>query len=130
MGTRITGKQGKVTTGASPAIVASISNWAIDAKLPTVDATAMGDSFHQKLGLIRDWTATVEGYWEQGSTNTQFFDIWNGAAKVQCEFFPDQSTTEKWVGEAFANFNLKAAHDGVVAFSATLEGTGALTRVA
>ena len=96
----------------------------------------MGDQFRPQYSLIREWDATAELRWESAGGNTAFWDAFVAATtdggsqsgKVTVEFFPDASTTEKFTGDAFADFALKTPHDGMVEGSVTLKGTGSLVR--
>jgi len=96
----------------------------------------MGDAFREQLSLIREWDATAEGRWESAGGNTAFWDSFVAATtvgghqsgKVTVDLYPDAATTEKYTGDAFADFSLKAPHDGVVEFTAALKGTGSLVR--
>jgi len=131
---RITGKNGKVTVASGT--VLSIYNWVLNAKVPVVAGTAMGDAFRQQYSLIREWEATAELHWESSGGNTAFWDAFVAATtsgghqsgKITVEFFPDGAETEKYTGDAFADFSLKAPHDGMVDGSVTLKGTGTLAR--
>lgn len=131
---RITGKNGRIKVSAST--VLSITNWAINAKIPIAKATAMEDSFATNLSLIREWTADVEGIWESGGANTALFDAFVAATtsgghqsgKITVDFFPDAAQTEKFTGDAFADFDIKVGHDKTVTFTGKLTGTGSLVR--
>lgn len=131
---RITGKNGRIKIGGS--VVASIDNWTLDAKVPTVDLTAMGDQFKEHGSVIREWTASVDGKWESGGANTAVWDAFVAATtdggptsgKITVDLYPDFAQTEKWTGDAFADFNIKVGFDKAVTFSGKLTGTGSLTR--
>lgn len=132
---RITGKNGQVKLGGT--VIASIDDWTIDAKIPVADATAMGDQFHVKLSLIREWSATMKLKWEPGvASNFAVFgsafalattDGGNQSGKVTLDFYPDAGATEKFSGDAFIDFALKAPVGGVVESDCKAVGTGALT---
>lgn len=131
---RISGKNGQLKVGG--VTVASISAWTLDAKVPVMDATAMMDAFKLNLSGIREWAATVEGRWESGGANTDIWDSFDTATTsggsqsglITVELYPDAATTEKWSGDAFADFTIKTGHDKVVEFTGKLTGTGSLTR--
>ena len=123
---RITGKSGAVKLGGTK--VASLTNWSIDAKLDTVDDTAFEDIWHNFLSTFKGWTGTVEGIWEQGGTNTAFWDQLLLTTTAVLDFYPDIGTTEKFTGSAFCDFSIKVAKDGVITFTAAVKGTGAMTR--
>lgn len=134
---RITGKNGRIKVGG--VTVASIRNWSLEAKVPITVVTAMEDAFRTQLSLIREWTGTIEGVWEQPAGAGTAKVLWDSfdtatttgghqSGKITVDLFPDASQTEKWSGDAFADFSLKTPHDGSVDFTATLNGTGALTR--
>lgn len=131
---RITGKNAEIKVSAS--VVLSTRTWSINAKVPVAKATAMRDQFAVHLSLIREWSADVEGVWESGGANV---DLWtpfenattNGghqSGKVTVDFYPDSAQTEKWTGDAFADFDIKVGHDKEVTFTAKLTGTGSLVR--
>jgi hypothetical protein len=131
---RITGKNGQLKIGGS--VIASITAWSINAKIPVAKATAMMDQFAVNLSLIREWTADVEGIWESAGANTAVFDAFVAATtdgghqsgKITVDFYPDENETEKWTGDVFADFDIKVGHDKTVMFTGKLTGTGSLVR--
>jgi len=126
MGARLTGKTGAVKVGGT--IVASLDNWDINTKLDTVDSTAFSDIWHQLLATFIGWSGSVSGKWEAGGTNDAFWLAVISGAYVSLDLYPDIGTTEKYTGNAFCDFNIKVAHNGVVTFTAAVTGTGTLVR--
>jgi len=120
---RITGKAGKVTVGGVEQ--AQMQAWNIDAKTDVVDATAFQDTWHQKLSTFLGWTATIEGLW-LGSVNA-FWTAFLSGATVSVVMYPIAGGTECFTGDAFADFSIKVVKDGVITFTAKLEGTGTLS---
>lgn len=133
---RITGKNGKITLGGVQ--IATIDEWAIDAKIPTADLTAMGDSFKSKGSLIREWSATFKAKWDSTlSSVTNLFDSAFAAAttsggptagKVTLVFYPDAAASEAYTGDAFVDFSLKVPVGGAVQADCKAQGTGSLVR--
>jgi hypothetical protein len=120
---RITGKSGKITVGGVE--VGTMIEWAIDAKTDVVDATAFQDTWHQKLGTFLSWTGSCSGRW-LGSANSFWTTFLTGAVGT-VQFFPVAGATENFNGDAFLDFSIKVAKDGVVDFTCKVEGTGTLT---
>ena len=125
---RFTGKDGKITLASSEVI--SMTSWSLDAKLDVVDDTAFQDIWHSKLSTFKGWTATVEGLWESSGGNSAFWDQFLLGTTATIELFPNKNATEKYSGSAFIDFSIKVVKDGVISFTAKVEGTGALTRTA
>jgi predicted secreted protein len=123
---RFTGKMGKVTLASGE--VTSITDWTLDAKVDDVTSTAMQDTWHQKLTTFLGWDGSFTGHWESAGANIAAWTQFLTGATATVELFPDKNQTEKFAGSAFIEFNLKAPHNGVVAFTAKFKGTGTLTR--
>lgn len=130
---RITGKNGQVKVGGS--VIAIITDWAIDLKIPIADATAMGDQFAQKLSLIREWSGTISGHYgnaaEQVAILNSFLNatVDGGATSgsIAVDLYPDAAATEKFSGNVYADFSLKVAKDKTNEFTAKITGNGTLT---
>jgi hypothetical protein len=123
---RITGKTGAVKIGGVK--VASLTGWAINVKLDTVNATAFEDVWHTLLATFLGWSGSVDGIWMSAGANIDFWTACPSGAVVTLDLYPDIGTTEKLSGTAFCDFSIKVAKDGVVTFTAAVNGTGALTR--
>lgn len=131
---RITGKNGSLKIGAN--VVAAITDWALDAKVPTADATAMGDQFDVKLSLIRGWSGSFKGMYgnagEQIDALNSFFNATtDGGAtsgKVTISLYPDAAATEVWVGDCYIETNLTVDKSKANSGSWKFTGTGALVR--
>ena len=131
---RITGKNGQVKQGAT--VIANITDWSLDAKIPTADATAMGDAFATKLSLIRDWSGQIKGNYGNAEEATLLLDssffaaTTSGGAtsgKVTVSLYPDAAATECFTGDCYIDFALSADKAKTNEFTAKLTGTGTLT---
>lgn len=131
---RITGKNGTIKIGA--VVVADITDWSLDLKIPLADATAMGDAFKANLSLIREWSGTVKGWYgnadEQALTRGSFFAATTSggptSGAVTISLFPDAAATEKFEGSAYLDFTLGVDKGKTDEFTAKFTGNGAITR--
>lgn len=130
---RITGKNGSIKVGGNT--IAIITDWSLDAKIPTSDATAMGDQFVQKLSLIREWSGQVKGHY--GSAAEQI-DVLNSflnattdggptSGSVTIALYPDAAASENFSGDAYIDFSLAVDKSKTNEFTGKFQGTGTLT---
>ncbi len=135
---RITGKNGQIKIGGS--VIATITNWTLDAKIPLADATAMGDQFWQKLSLIREWSGDVKGVYgnaaEQISILNSFLNATTDggptSGSVTIALYPDATSpaTENFSGSCYMDFSTGADKSKTNEFTAKFTGTGTLTHTA
>ena len=113
----ISGKTGYVDTGSS---VSGIKSWTLDYSADTLETTDFNDA-GVKSYIIggSGWSGTFEGY-KDGAPQTL------AGAAVTLKLYED--VTYFWTGSAFiTGISASTAHDGVVSYSYTFQGTGALT---
>ena len=131
---RITGKNGQIKQGTT--VIANITDWSLDAKIPIADATAMGDAFATKLSLIREWAGQIKGVYGNAAEATLLLDSSFFAAttvggatsgKVTLHLMPDAATAEDLSGDAYLDFALSVDKSKPNEFTAKFTGTGALT---
>ncbi len=133
---RITGKNGQVKVGSD--VIANLTDWSLDLKLPTADTTAMGDQFETKASLIRGWTGQVKGTYGNAAEAIDFMNSFFNATtdggaqsgKITVSLYTDAATAEKWVGDCFAEFSLSVDKSKPNEFTAKITGTGALVYTA
>lgn len=133
---RITGKNGQIKIGST--VVAGITDWSIDLKIPIADATAMGDVMASKLALIREWSGQVKGVYGNASEQTLILSSWVAATtsggstggQVTLVLYPDAATAENWSGAAYLDFALNVDKAKTNEFTAKAAGTGTLTYTA
>jgi predicted secreted protein len=120
------GKAGLVKIGTDT--VANINNWSLDSSLDVLDTTEFGDSFKNYIAGLKDWKATVEGYWDCAADTV-------GQTALQTAFLAGSSVTLKlyvnatnyYSGTAFiTGFSPEAAVDDVVNISLEFQGSGVL----
>lgn len=133
---RLTGKNGQIKVGGN--VIASISDWSLDMKVPTADATAMADPFASKLSLIREWSGTIKGPYDNAAAHIAILNSFINATtsggatsgSITVDLYPDASTLEKWSGDCYVDFSLVVDKSKVNEFTAKITGTGALTHTA
>lgn len=133
---RITGKNGQIKVGGN--VIAAITDWSLDLKIPLAQATAMGDTFAQNLSLIREWSGQIKGYWgsaeEQLAIMNSFFNATTAggptSGQIAVELFPDAAGTEKYAGNCYADFSLVVDKGKANEFTAKITGNGAIVRTA
>jgi predicted secreted protein len=121
------GKAGLVKIGTDT--VANINNWSLDISSDTLDVTEFGDSYKNYIAGLKDWKATIEGYWDVAADT-------NGQTALQTAFLAGNSVTLKlyvnntnyYSGTAFiTSMSPEAAVDDVVNVSFEFQGSGALS---
>lgn len=130
---RITGKNGQIKIGST--VVAMITDWSLDLKIPIADATAMGDTFQNKLALIREWSGQVKGIYGNASEQTLLLSSWVAATtaggstggQVTLVLYPDAATAENWSGAVYIDMNISVDKAKTDEFAAKFTGTGTLT---
>lgn len=130
---RITGKNGQIKIGAS--VIAFITDWTLDLKIPVSDATAMGDQFAQKLSLIREWSGQVKGIYGNAAESVDIMNSFFNATTdggptsgaVTLVLYTDAAAAEKWSGSAYLDFSLTVDKSKTDEFTAKATGTGTLT---
>jgi predicted secreted protein len=119
---RYTGKNGKVTVGGGE--VAQMMNWKIDSTVDVVDATAMQDTWRQKLPTFMSWKGSAEFRWTADAT---LWTTFLTAASVALVFYFDKNVAHYFSGSAFVNFSFNTPFDNVVTYSCPFEGTDTLS---
>lgn len=111
--------------------VGDMFDWAIDLKIPVVDATAFADTFATKLAGIRTWNASASGY----HVSSFWWDAFAGTGGATPEFYVvfyldgTSATSERFVGAGTIDVALEVKKDSAVAEKMSISGTGALTRL-
>lgn len=105
----------------------------ISFEIDAPEDTAFGDAWRSKVVGLKDVSVSIEGHYD--TTATVGSDTVLGAAMIStawssltCSISPDNGTTT-YAGEAIlTSYTVSPPVDGIVTFSAELEGTGAWTR--
>lgn len=133
---RITGKNGQIKVGGN--VIAIITDWSLDAKIPLADATAMGDQFAVKLSLIREWSGQVKGVYGNAAEQIDILNSFLNATtdggptsgQVTLDLYPDAAATEKFSGNVYMDFALTVDKAKSNEFTAKFTGNGTLTHTA
>ena len=119
---RMTGKKGKITIGGVE--IAVMTSWTVNGTLDVVDVTAFQDTWHQKVSTFKSWAGSCVGHW---TGDAAFWTAFTGATAVTLVLYIDSAATTCWTGTAFCNFSITTPFGGAVDFTASFEGTDALT---
>lgn len=130
---RITGKNGQIKIGST--VIADITDWTLDLKIPLADATAMRDAFKKNLSLIREWSGTVKGFYGNASEQTLTLGSFLAATTsggatsgaVTLVLMPDAAATEQFSGSAYLDFTIGVDKSKTDEFTAKFTGTDAIT---
>lgn len=133
---RITGKNGQVKVGGS--VIAIITDWSIDLKIPLADVTAMQDQFAQKASLIREWSGQIKGVYGSAAEQVAILNSFLNATtdggatsgQIAVDLYPDGAATEKFSGNVYADFALSVDKAKANEFTAKITGNGTLTHTA
>jgi Phage tail tube protein len=138
-GSTITMSANATASGSATVVAAAeqqvlgLSEWSIDWKRKTVEATTTDDSaYESSLPSSKSWTVKAKYIFYDGdaSQNAQIMAaISNPAGAVQWNFFPDYATSDVvYTGLAYVDGITIAAGVGkVIGLDVSLKGTGPLT---
>jgi hypothetical protein len=113
--------------------VVGLSEWSIDWKRKTVDATTTDDSaYESSLGSTASWTAKAKYIFYDGEPSQLDFilaAIMSPQAPQKWNFFPDYANSDiVWTGLAFVDgIPITAGVGKIVGLDVSLKGTGPLT---
>ena len=136
---KIHGKNGSVhrRTGATTfAKLAQITSWTVNETVQTIETPAFEEDWITQVEGMRQWTADIEGYADEqagdeylnqniarGATST----LAKPSATMYMRLQRSLSTMNVFEGEVIlTNITTNVPVDGVVTFSATAVGNGAL----
>ena len=112
------GYAGSVSAGG---VVAGIKSWTLDYTVEALNTTDFADSgVSAFIPGITQWSGTFEGY-KEGIPITGLH------TEVLVTLKETQVTDEDWEGQAIiTSISPNTDHDGIVSYSYTFQGTGAL----
>lgn len=118
------GKNGSLSIGA--AAVAQLRNWNLETAADPLEHSVIGNQWREYVASMSGWQVSVEGYYDTTDTGQGGLSL---GTEVAVDLKPAVASGEKeYTGQAIVTaFNETAAFDGIVEFTATLQGTGALT---
>lgn len=102
-------------------------SYSIEHNSDTIESSKMGSTFKTYETGLTDFTASIEGYWDEDDTVQSAM---TAGALVTLIFFPegDASGTTRYTGSAIVTgISRSASHDGLVECSFSVQGTSALT---
>ena len=103
-------------------LVGDFTDWSVDAMIDVVDATAMGDTWHQKVTTFLGWTATVEHFY----VSSYFWTAFVTGNTFYVKFFIDGAGTTCWLGNGFFQWGVSVPFDGAIKEAISFEGTDQL----
>jgi hypothetical protein len=122
-----------VAVAAAEVQVVGLSEWSIDWKRKTVDATTTDDSaYESSLGSTASWTAKAKYIFYDGEASQLDFilaAIMSPQSPQKWNFFPDYANSDiVWTGLAFVDgIPITAGVGKIVGLDVSLKGTGPLT---
>lgn len=128
----ISGKDGAfylADYGGTPAEIANIKSWSVNATANEVDTSGFSDDgWGSTVAGLKKWTGTVEGQWNYSATSGMD-DLWDNLGdKVAVKFYVDESNTAYFTGNATVTaVNPQTSVDSSATFTGNLSGVGALT---
>jgi predicted secreted protein len=121
----LAGTSGLVKIAANT--VALMDHWEVNPQADILDITSFGDTWHNKLAGLKDWTAKISGKYDHTDTN--------GQAAIWTAFLAGTSVTPRFTidgthylsGNALIkSFGPKVAVDGLEEIEIVFEGIAAL----
>ena len=119
-----TGKDGVIKIGADT--LAQARSWTIETTAEPIEHSVIGNVWRDYQAGLNGYTASLEGYYDMTDTAQQAIDI---GANLTFQLFPAGEVTgqKQYDGTAYVTaFSETASFDGMVEFTATLQGTGPL----
>jgi len=121
-----TGSEGTVKVGSNA--VAEIRSFSIDETGDTIEDTALGDSFRSFKAGMRQWSGTIDTWWDETDTNGQgALDV---GSSVTLNFLPegaDSGDTQIQGTALITGKTINSSFDGMVEASYSVTGVGGLT---
>ena len=122
-----TGSEGTVKIGANA--IAEIRSYTIDETGDTIEDTTMGDTARTYKAGLKDFTGSVDVYWDETDTTGQ--GALTVGSEVTIKFYPEGTTSGDtyYSGSAIVTgLTINGSFDGMVEASINVQGTGALTK--
>ena len=115
----VAGKAGQVDAASE---VAGIKSWTLDYTADTLETTDFAD-VGVKTYVIggSGWSGSFEGFKDGAPLPI-------AGAAVTIKLYESQTANQFWTGSAFiTGISVNTSHDGIVTYSYSFQGTGALT---
>jgi len=123
-----TGSEETFKVGANA--VAEIRSFSIDETGDTIEDTALGDSFRSFKAGMRQWSGTIDTWWDETDTNGQgALDV---GSSVTLNFQPegaDSGDTQIQGTALITGKTINSSFDGMVEASYSVTGVGGLPGV-
>jgi hypothetical protein len=120
------GQFGVVRLGAS--VVAEVTNFTFESSVDVADDTAMGDTFKSHQPGMKEWSGTVDCFWDESDATGQA--TLDEGASVTLNLFPAGAATGKKYYSGTATMtrgSVAVKLDGIVTRSFTFLGNGGYT---
>jgi len=120
--------QVSTATGGTYNTVADINSATMTHAGNTIDVSAMGTDYIQRIMGLKDCTYSIGGFYDPTDTTGQvrIRNAWLNDTALFVAFLPDGSTGFKQEVKV-SNFEISASADGAVELSIDVEGTGAVS---
>ena len=120
------GSEGTVHIGTDD-LGGELKSWSYSESSNTIDDSTLVDDWSTKKGGQKSWTGSTEAFWDEADTAQIAVTI---GAEVLLKFYPEGATsgdTYKSGQAIVTSIESSAAIDGMVEYSFSFEGNGALT---
>ncbi len=122
-----TGSEGTVKIGANA--IAEIRSYSIEETGDTIEDTTMGDSARTYKAGLKDFSGSVDVYWDETDTTGQ--GACTVGSSITINVYPEGSTSADvyYTGTALVTgFSVTGSFDGMVEASISFQGTGGLSK--
>jgi predicted secreted protein len=122
-----TGSEGTVKIGANA--IAEIRSYSIEETGDTIEDTTMGDSARTYKAGLKDFSGSVDVYWDETDTTGQ--GACTVGSSITLNVYPEGSTSADvyYTGTALVTgFSVTGSFDGMVEASISFQGTGGLSK--
>ena len=122
---KITGESGYVKEGSTS--VAEMMDWTLTTDRDMYDGTIFGDTWHENVAGLGSATAVADGFWYIGDTGQAALQTaYLNGTTITLNLSPNG--TNAYSATAFVKgLVVKAPVNGIVAFTANFQITGAVT---
>lgn len=119
------GSEGVIQVGG--VALGEVRSFSLDHNAGTIQTTTMGDTTHTRVAGIKDWSGSIDTYWDETDAAMQTLDAGD---EVTLALYPEGNTTGDiyFTGSALVtSVSRSASFDGMVEASFSFEGNGDLS---
>lgn len=124
------GREGVVAIGAgTTATFAELRSWEVQESANVTETTRMGDTWQRNVQTQNSWNGSLECWWDKTDADAQKAVLIGSTITITVYPEGTGAGLSTLTGSAIVTgITTKASHDGVVEYSLSFTGDGALTK--